>query len=343
MSAPDPVELFAAGRAASIISAADLEHLELPEPRYAVPGFLVAGLVLLASKPKIGKSWMALDFAIAVASGGKALGAIDIPEAGDVLYLALEDTKRRLQTRLRRLLVEGFPPRLNFAQEWPKLDNGGIAKLEEWLTAHPMARLVVIDVWKRVRQARRKNGDPYSEDYEHLVELKTLADRFDVTVLVIHHTRKAEAADVLDEVNATTGASGACDSILVLHRSRTAADAEIWITGRDLEEGRKALRFDKGSWALLGDSSEVARSSQRQDILRAVNAVNGGLTPVDVAEVLQKDRKTIKALMWKMLLDGDLERDANSKYVAAFTVSSSRAVTSVDPFTNENSRGRSTR
>jgi hypothetical protein len=319
----------------ALVTAAELEHMQIAEPRYAVPGLLVAGLCMLASKPKVGKSWLALDVAIAAASGGKALGVIDIPEAGDVLYLALEDTKRRLQTRMRRLLIEKFPPRLSFALDWPKLDDGGVTQLDEWLARHPKARLVVVDVWKRVRQARRKGADPYSEDYEHLVELKTLADHFDVTILVVHHTRKAEAADVLDEVNATTGASGACDSILVLHRSRTAADAELWIIGRDLEDGHKALSFDKGRWTLLGESKDVTRSKERQEILDAVNAVNGGRTSAEIAEVLGKARTATKALIWKMVADGELVRLSNTKYAAAFTVSSGTDVTGVYPFTRD--------
>jgi len=317
----------------TVISAATLEHMELPEPRYAVPGILVSGLAMLAAKPKIGKSWMALDWAIAVASGGTALGVIDIPEAGDALYMALEDSRKRIQTRIWRLMGDGFPPRLGFAWQWPKMDDGGIAKLEGWLQAHREARLVVIDVWKRVRQTRKRGADPYGEDYEHMVELKTLADRYNVTVLVIHHTRKAEAADVLDEVSGTGGIAGALDSVLVLHRSRSSADAELWITGRDIEEGHKALRFDKGIWTLLGESSEVSRSSQRQAILATVNAVNGGLTPAETADALGKPRGAIKSLMWKMLLAGELERGSNTKYIAALTVSSVSSVTGVDPLT----------
>ena len=317
----------------AVISAATLEHMELPEPRYAVPGILVSGLAMLAAKPKIGKSWMALDWAIAVASGGKALGAIDVLEAGDVLYLALEDSRKRIQTRIWRLMGDGFPPRLGFAWQWPKMDDGGIAKLEGWLQAHRDARLVVIDVWKRVRQTRKRGADPYGEDYEHMVELKTLADRYNVTVLVIHHTRKAEAADVLDEVSGTGGIAGALDSVLVLHRSRTAADAELWITGRDIEEGHKALRFDKGIWTLLGESSDVGRSQERQNILAAVTAVTGGLTPAETADALGKPRGAVRQLMWKMLLAGDLERGSNTKYVPGVTGNSVSAVSGGDAVT----------
>ena len=61
------------------------------------------GLTLLAARPKIGKTWLALDIAIAVATGGYCLGDIKC-EQGDVLFLALEDNKRRMQRRLTKLL-----------------------------------------------------------------------------------------------------------------------------------------------------------------------------------------------------------------------------------------------
>jgi RecA-family ATPase len=54
------------------------------------------GCILLAGPPKVGKSWLTLGLGLSVASGGKALGRIDVT-AGQVLYLALEDTPRRLK------------------------------------------------------------------------------------------------------------------------------------------------------------------------------------------------------------------------------------------------------
>src|SRR5215471_3418673 len=72
------------------ISLAELMRMELPPPRWAVPGLIPEGLTILASKPKVGKSFLAMGLAVAVGCGGRALGSIEV-EQGDVLYLALED------------------------------------------------------------------------------------------------------------------------------------------------------------------------------------------------------------------------------------------------------------
>ncbi len=81
---------------------------EFPPLRWIVPDLIPAGLSLLVGAPKVGKSWAALDVALAVAAGGKALGGIAV-EAGGVLYLALEDGPRRVADRMRLLLGSDGP------------------------------------------------------------------------------------------------------------------------------------------------------------------------------------------------------------------------------------------
>ena len=70
---------------------------------YVVPGIIVEGLTLFAGKPKIGKSWLLFHAGIAVARNGFTLGDKHCME-GDVLYCALEDNERRLQSRATKLL-----------------------------------------------------------------------------------------------------------------------------------------------------------------------------------------------------------------------------------------------
>src|SRR5690606_35946020 len=53
--------------------------------KWVIPGYVPEGLTLLAGKQKLGKTWMAIDWAAAVAMGGRTMG-IDC-EQGDVLYI----------------------------------------------------------------------------------------------------------------------------------------------------------------------------------------------------------------------------------------------------------------
>ena len=90
--------------APKLFSASDLEGKEFPPLRYIVPEVIPEGLTLVVSRPKLGKSWLALDVAIAIAAGRFVLGDKQ-PDQGSVLYIALEDSEARLQRRIAKLKI----------------------------------------------------------------------------------------------------------------------------------------------------------------------------------------------------------------------------------------------
>src|SRR3984893_3034929 len=115
-------------RKAPIISTAKaLKDEVFPPIKFIVKSYLVEGATILAGRPKIGKSWLALDWSIAVARGGVCFGDVQCKE-GDVLYIALEDNKRRLKSRLAKLLglIGEWPEKLEYATEWPRAHEGGL-------------------------------------------------------------------------------------------------------------------------------------------------------------------------------------------------------------------------
>jgi AAA domain/Domain of unknown function (DUF3854) len=115
----------------NVVSATELMAIEFPKPRWIVPGIVPEGTTILAGKPKMGKSWLALGISVAVEGGGVALGTKRV-ERGAVLYLALEDNPRRLQSRLKKLLPVGAAPEgLELATEWPRLGDGGLGSLAQ--------------------------------------------------------------------------------------------------------------------------------------------------------------------------------------------------------------------
>jgi hypothetical protein len=297
-------------------TAAELMAEELAEVKWVVPGILPEGVTLLAGKPKLGKSWLALGVAIAVATGGVALGIKPV-EAGDVLYMALEDNRRRLRKRFGKLLTGDGPERLDIATECPRMDDGGAEKLETWLEEHPDARLVVVDILKKVRPRASANRSVYEADYEALEAMQRLAGEYGVSILVVHHLRKMGAADPLDEVSGSTGLSGGADGVLVLKRDRGRADAYLHVTGREIEdEAELALRWDAdlASWTLVGDAEEYRVSQERQDIIRVVDEAGEPMAPKDVAELLDKSPNAVKYLMWRMSKDGQLASVSKGRY-----------------------------
>src|ERR1035437_230230 len=147
------------GRDAGVyFTAAELMDTEFAEPRWAVNGLIAEGLNLIVGSPKLGKSWLCLGLAVAIASGGKALGKIQVDQ-GAVLYAALEDTPRRLQNRLRMVLQgERVPDDLHITTALPRMPDA-IGFIDGWLTAHQDARLVIVDESNRVGHPGQRSGD----------------------------------------------------------------------------------------------------------------------------------------------------------------------------------------
>lgn len=257
--------------------------------------------------PKLGKSWLALNLAISIASGGRALGQVPV-ERGEVLYLALEDGPRRLKNRLQMVLRNAPAPEgLHFETSWAPLDAGGAEDLSAWLGMHPETRLVVIDVIARLRSPVKDRSDRYLADYMMAEQIKKVADDHAVAIAAVHHTRKAAADDFTDTVSGTNGLAGAADSIIVLRRSRSQADATMHVTGRDIEEQELALKFNPliGNWSLMGDARQWALSEQRRRIIELLRDA-GPLAPKAVADELEEDRAAIRQTLTRMAKDDQL-------------------------------------
>lgn len=314
-------------RSVEIYSAADLVQQDLPEPEEIVPGFIYEGFNLFAGKGKTGKSWYSLDLAIAIAAGGRAFGTIPVKQ-GDVLYLALEDTQRRMKKRLLRRLQEAEAPReLFIAHDWPRIGEGCLGGIRKWLDQHPAARLVIVDVLKKVKPKGQVSRGVYDDDFDFVGYLKEIADEYAVALLGVTHTRKAEAVDVFDEVNASSGLTGAADAIVVWRRARGEDTARLSITGRDVEEEKAdetaiVLQWHKllGSWTILGTAGEVDMSTERGRILNLLRNAPEPLSPHEIAGALEKNAVTTRRLIGMMLEDGEVWRAGRGKYRAPLDV-----------------------
>lgn len=252
----------------AVHSMADLQKADLPPVYFVVDGLLPQGLALLASPPKFGKSWAMLDLCCAVASGGWFLGRH--ANKSPCLYLALEDSDNRLQSRLNKILNGKEAPRdFYYATAAPGLANGLIEQLEVFMQGHPDTRLVVIDTFQKVRSVMGGKANAYGVDYADAGALKAFADKHGLCLLLVHHLRKMQDdSDPFNRISGTSGILGAADTALVLARDkRSDAETLLSITGRDVDEAELVCRFNKGTfrWEVLGDAETVAAQKAQQE------------------------------------------------------------------------------
>ena len=208
-----------------------------------IDGLLQNGTYIFAGAPKVGKSFLMAQLAYHVATG-KKLWDYEVRQ-GTVLYLALEDGYERLQERMYRMFGVDGTPNLHFAIAAKQLGNGLDAQLEKFVREHPDTRLIIIDTLQKVREL---SGEAYSyrDDYQIIGQLKQLADKFKLCLLIVHHTRKSPANDEFDRISGTTGIYGCADGAFVLSKEhRTDSTATLSISGRDQPDQRIHLVRDE--------------------------------------------------------------------------------------------------
>lgn len=299
-----------------ILRAVDLYELDLKDPLFVVAEILPEGLTIFGGKPKQGKSWLALWTAISVAFGQRALGTLDTKK-GRVLYLALEDSPRRIKKRLRVLLGENYPPpNLDISTRWAHTDQGGIEDLKSYLKDHPDTVLIIIDTLEKLRPAPKGGGggSSYGDDYRYLSSVKEIADESGVAILMVHHLRKSEAADPFERISGTYGINGCADTLWVLDRKRGSEDGELHVAGRDVEENEFALSFDKAKWEIIGDAEEYRLSGNRRQI---IDLLRGGdeFTVKEIADQVDGlHYNSVSRLLNKMEAEGHVLRAERGRY-----------------------------
>jgi len=207
-----------------------------------VDGLLYAGTYLFVGAPKVGKSFFMAQLAYHVSMGIK-LWDYEVKK-GTVLYLALEDTEKRLQERLFRMFGTDSAENLHFTIWAKQLGSGLDEQLQRFVNEHPDTKLIIIDTLQKVREA---GGDKfsYANDYEIVGKLKRFADKNHICILLVHHTRKQQAEDKFDMISGTNGLLGAADGAFLLQKEKRTSDvATLDVSGRDQQDQRLHLRRD---------------------------------------------------------------------------------------------------
>jgi hypothetical protein len=314
----------------SVISSDALQTMTFPPLDFVVPGLIPAeGLSLICSKPKVGKSWLVLDMAIGATMNRFVLGD-HRPKQGAVLYLALEDSRRRLQSRMTKLLggfSEQWPSTLTLSTEWARLDQGCCDDIRAWVedqrSVGRTISFVAVDVLKTVRPPKKAGQSDYDGDYDAIRALQQLALELSISIIVVHHLRKAEGEDFIDRVSGTFGIVGAADAILIIDRD--AHGLVFDIRGRDVESNTFAAEFRKETcrWTLLGDAATVHQSRERHVILAVLREEDGPLKAAEVSEAGTRrglwngdppSHEAIKKTLQRMAADGIIKRAAHGKY-----------------------------
>lgn len=294
-----------------LVTARDIQTKQIPPINWAIENLIPEGLTLLTGRPKAGKSFMAFDMALAITQGEKFLNKFQTVK-GKVLYIPFEDNERRIQNRLNDLLQgEEAPPDLLFPSDlfFPKIDQGGVDVMEEIMQQTENLKLIIIDTFgASISERFGTLGMNFKEDYEFMSQLQKLALKFQVGILLIHHTRKLTSENVFDEVVGSTGVTASPDTLLMLRKSSDRV--QLHITGRDIKESVFEVSFDNESfkWELLSENFHFAYTAERQLIIDLFESDHiKELKVKDIAESTGKSREATSQILRKMKQSGEIQ------------------------------------
>ena len=209
--------------------------------KFIVDGLIKPGLTVLAGSPKIGKSWLVLQLCMQIAKGEPFWGLGT--HQGSVLYIALEDSRQRLQQRV--LTVADAPPsNLYFSVDCSPLGDELEREIGYFVEQHPDTRVIVFDTFQKIRQQELQMS--YANDYADVSQLKRIADTLNICILLVHHTRKLGDSDRVNEISGTNGIAGSADTLMVLAKEKRAGrKATLTCTGRDISDLELNLTMDR--------------------------------------------------------------------------------------------------
>ena len=283
-------------------TAKEIRETKYPDIPAIVEGLIFPGITFINGKSKLGKSFLALQVADAVETGGEVLGCKCAK--GSVLHYSLEDGRRRNQKRWRTMGIEPKEAKYQFRDRKPKiplLTMGLEEEIEDWIKATHDAKLVIIDPYVKVKKTLGgQKLNAYENDNYNLQNIYTLANKYNIAIVFIHHTKKKSEEDVFDEINGSAGIQSNCDSMIVISSKRRMGENPVLsCLPKDAEQKEFEISLSpKCSWEYVGKPGETNRTKLQKMIIDSVKSLDTG-DGVQVAsikaDIIKKDNSFTEA------------------------------------------------
>ena len=301
------------------MNARELYSTPMTAPSWAIDQMIPQGLSVIASPPKTGKSYFVLQSAFAVARGEKFLGYRTTK--GKVLLISLEDTFNRLQKRIVQVCPDTskIPDNLDMTVEFPRLDSEGLACLEKEIKENEYC-LVILDTWGKTKpngQAKRSEN-VYETDVRLVSEVKKLADKYGISILLVHHLKKGGGAskDWLESLSGSMGLSATVDGLLALERDRGSNIGILKRSGRDLEDDEDiGLNWLAPCWEFNGSAVQMKLNATKKKILESIERAREPVKPAYIATDTGINSNTVRGSLNRMLSEGLLSITSDGKYM----------------------------
>ena len=281
-------------------TADELLRKDFPELRWIVDDLLPEGtLTLLASRSKLGKSWLCLQLATTVAGGGgRFLGRQT--HSARVIFFALEDAERQIRDRLVAQGA-GRVDNLIFFDGIPPLDGEGLEYLSNAITQE-RATLVIIDTLAAAKTGRL-DENAAGQTADLMNALRNVAHDSGAAILLAHHHNKLNSGDVLIDLRGSTAFGAAADTICAMYRKTGEQDGTFAMLSRVCRDLEFAVTFDENKmrWDAVGGSGPNITLAEKEilDCLRMLGEADAGTIAKEMDRSRQGVADTLQRLVGK--------------------------------------------
>lgn len=280
-----------------IESLASLVMQEFPPQPFLVDGLLPAAqLAILGGRGKSGKSWLTLQLTAAIDRGDQFLGRVTRP--GKVLYLALEDGRRRMNQRPKIMRWQPSPA-VDIAFKVDKFGAGGegLAHLRQAI-ADKSYDLVIIDTLvKTLPASADENNNPQMAAICN--DLADTAHDSGACILVVHHTSKQLVENPFDGLRGASAIRNAYDVGLMLVRKHGEREATLHTEARDFDPDDLTIRqAENGAgWEYVGDAAVGVAIRAGRVGLNDLLVTGDGSTVAEIVETTGKREQTVRGTL----------------------------------------------
>jgi len=261
-------------------TAKEIRETEYPDIPATVEGLIYPGITFISGKSKLGKSLLAEQLTDGVENGGEVLGCKCAK--GKVLHYSFEDGKRRKKKRWKQQGINPITTLYQFRDrksKIPLLTNGLEREIEDWIKHTPDAKMVIIDPYVKAKKTLGGHKlNSYENDNYNLQDIHTLATKYNIAVVFIHHTKKKSEDDVFDEMNGSAGIQSNADSMIVISSNRKMGTNPILsCLPKDAEQKEFEISLNpKLMWEYVGKPGQANRTRLQKMIIDSIKRLETG-------------------------------------------------------------------
>lgn len=293
-----------------------------PERKWLIKGLIPDGLTIIGGAPKVCKSFLAYDVALATIGQGLALGHFGC-ERGPALYCAIEDDERDSKSRV--LAVRSSMPAkasLYFVNttDVPSFSQGLCDYVRKMVTTYQLG-LVIIDPLMYVYDVPNNNRDQFREVKDALLPFRQMAIELGFSLVFVDHRRKEnkDDVDIFQTLYGSQAKQAIADSLIMVEKHET--EVTLHCKGRAIKPQKLHFTFqdkEEGTtfeWAFVGQGESHASGTLQQKIIQAfVDAEAKNQRALSIRDVLDyadmlhttSNLNSVRQTMFKMYKRGGL-------------------------------------